>query len=126
MRGICKGAAVFDRRTISENALIKKEFVNRHTAACRRLFKKVGLDYETTRLSVLFDAFTAMVNRLPDQWLNWVRSILQQYCANLEIAPGFILPRRLCDENFLPLPRVRFSSLTAKTGRGRATQFQSS
>ena len=99
-----------------ENALIKKEFVNRHTAACRRLFKKVGLDYETTRLSVLFDAFTAMVNRLPDQWLNWVRSILQQYCANLEIAPGSNLPRRLSDENFLLYPRVRFSL----TGRRRA------
>jgi len=92
----------------------------RNTAAYRRLFKTVGLDFETTRLSVLFDAFTAMVNRLPDQWLNWLRSNLQQDCANLEIAAGSNLPRRLSDENFLPYPRVRFSSLTGRRRAGGA------
>ena len=95
-------------------------FFIRHTAACCRLFKKVGLDYETTRLTVLFDAFTAMVNRLPDQWLNWLRSNLQQDCANLEIAAGSNLPRRLSDENFLLYPRVRFSSLTGRRRAGGA------
>ena len=93
---------------------------DRNTAAYRRLFKTVGPDFETTRLSVLFDAFTAMVNRLPDQWLNWLRSNLQQYCANLEIAAGSNLPRRLSDENFLPYPRVRFSSLTGRRRAGGA------
>ena len=86
------------------DALIKQdtsEFVQEFNDAFRRLFAKVGLDFDGTPPNVLFDAFDAMVNELPDQWLNWLRSKLRQYRSNAEIAAGSYRPRRLSGDNFL-------------------------
>ena len=61
------------------------ELQKRYNRACRKLFAKVGLDFDTTPPNVLFDAFVTMVNQLPDEWLNWLRSNLRQWCPHAEI-----------------------------------------
>jgi hypothetical protein len=71
------------------------EICGRYNHAYRRLFAKVGLDFDDTPPNV------TMVNQLPDQWLNWLRSDLQQWCPHAEIAVGSNLPRRLSADNFL-------------------------
>ena len=73
----------------------------RYSDAYDRLFANVGLDLKYVSSRELFDAFVTMVNQLPDQWLNWLRSNLQQCCSDAEIAPGSNLPRRLSRHNFL-------------------------
>jgi hypothetical protein len=77
------------------------ELIERFGDAYRRLFAKVGLDFDTSPASVLFDAFVTMVNQLPDHWLNWLRSQLREHYSDAEIAAGSNLPRRLSGDNFL-------------------------
>jgi hypothetical protein len=74
------------------------ELDERFNDAYRRLFAKVGLDFDDTPPSVLFDAFVALVDQLPEQWLNWLRSELRECGA--EIAAGSNLPRGLSGDNF--------------------------
>jgi hypothetical protein len=50
------------------------ELAERYRDAYRRLFATVGLDSDATPRSVLFDAFVRMVNELPDEPLNRLRS----------------------------------------------------
>jgi hypothetical protein len=85
-------------------ALFEKdpEIPNRVYDAYCRLFAKVGLDFASAPSNVLFDAFVTMVDQLPDQWLNWLRSNLQQWCRDAEIAVGSNLPRRLSPDNLFP------------------------
>jgi hypothetical protein len=45
------------------------ELNQRFDDAYRRLFAKIGLDFDSTPPSVLFDGFVMMVNQLPEQWL---------------------------------------------------------
>jgi len=78
------------------------EIRERYTDAYRRLFAKVGLDFDKTPRNVLFDALVTMVNQLPEQWLNWLRSNLQQRCHHAEVAAGSNLPRRLSADNTFP------------------------
>jgi hypothetical protein len=90
-----------------EAGFIKKdvsEFLERLDDARRRLFANVGLDFDGTAPSVLFDAVVTMVNQLPDQWSDWLRSNLQEWC-NAEIADGSNLPRWLSGDNFFGFPR---------------------
>jgi hypothetical protein len=75
------------------------EFRSKHYDAYRRLFAKVGLDFDRTSSRVLFEAFVTMVNQLPERWLNWLRRNLEQ--DGVEIAPGSNLPRRLSCHNFI-------------------------
>ena len=86
-------------------ALFKKDisFHNRFDDAYRRLFANVGLDFDGTPPSILFDALVTMVNQLPDQWLNWLRFNLREYCSHAEIAAGSNLPRRLSGDNLFVL-----------------------
>jgi hypothetical protein len=77
------------------------ELRDRHVDAYRRLFAKIGLDFDATERDVLFDAFVTMVNQLPDDWLNWLRSNLRQWCPHAHIAAGSNLPRGLDADNFL-------------------------
>jgi hypothetical protein len=89
------------------DALFKNDFPElnkRYNRAYRKLFAKVGLDFNATPPNVLFDAFVTMVNQLPDQWLNWLRSDLRQWCPHAEIPAGSDIPRALSGHNFL----VRF------------------
>ena len=76
------------------------EVLERFHDAHSRLFATVGLDFDSAPPSVLFDALVTMVDQLPDQWLNWLRSHLQDCCSNAEIAPGSNLPRWLSADNF--------------------------
>jgi hypothetical protein len=78
------------------------EIGDRYTDAYRRLFAKVGLDFDNTPRNVLFDALVTMVKQLPEQWLNWLRPNLQQRCRHAEIAAGSNLPRRLSADNVFP------------------------
>jgi hypothetical protein len=75
------------------------EIRRRYHDAYRRLFAKVGLDFDDTPASVLFDAVVTMIDQLPEQWLNWLRSNLQQWCKDVELAPGSNVPRRLSGDN---------------------------
>jgi hypothetical protein len=81
------------------------EFKDRYNDAYRRLFAKVGLDFDNTPRNILFDALVTMVDQFPDQWLNWLRSNLQQWCPDAEIAVGSNLPRRLSDDNAFTFAR---------------------
>jgi hypothetical protein len=73
--------------------------------AYRRLFAKFGLDFDRTPRKVLFDALVTMVNELPDEWLNWLRSELRQWAPHAEIAVGSNLPLRLSPDNAFPFAR---------------------
>jgi hypothetical protein len=75
------------------------EIHERYNDAYRRLFAKVGLEFDDTPRKVLFDALVMMINQLPDQWLKWLRSNLQQWCPDAEIAADSNLPRRLSGDN---------------------------
>ena len=79
------------------------ELHKRFDDAYRRLFATVGLDFDCTPPSILFDALVTMVNQLPDQWLNWLRFNLREYCIHAEIAAGSNLPRRLSGDNLFVL-----------------------
>jgi hypothetical protein len=81
------------------------EIPERYNDAYRRLFAKVGLDFDNTPPSVLFDAFVTMVNELPEQRWNWLWFKLHQRCPDAEIAVGSNLPRRLSCDNFLLFKR---------------------
>jgi hypothetical protein len=81
------------------------EVIERYNDAYRRLFSKVGLDFDKTPPNILFDAVVTMVNQLPEQWLNWLRSNLQEWCGHAEIAAGSNLPRRLSADNVFPFRR---------------------
>src|SRR5262245_40041694 len=82
------------------------EHVERYHDAYRRLFAKVGLDFDATPRSVLFDAFVRMVNELPDEHLNRLRSQfdlnwLRSQFESCAVASGPNLPRRVTADNFL-------------------------
>jgi len=86
-------------------ALLQKDISlhKRFDDAYRRLFATVGLDFDCTPPSILFDALVTMVNQLPDQWLNWLRFNLREFCSHAEIAAGSNLPRRLSGDNLFVL-----------------------
>jgi hypothetical protein len=85
---------------VNKNNIDKiSEIEDRYNDAYHRLFAKVGLDFDDTPLTKLFDAFVTMVDQLPDQWLNGLRSDLQEWCRDAEIAVGSNVPRRLSPDN---------------------------
>ena len=53
-----------------EIAEIKKRFKD----ACRRLFGQLGLDFDHSPPSASFEAFVRLVDKLPEQWLQWIES----------------------------------------------------
>src|SRR5262245_18253960 len=52
-----------------EIAEIKKRFKD----ACRSLFRQLGLDFSPASASS-FEAFVRLVDKLPEQWLQWIES----------------------------------------------------
>jgi hypothetical protein len=56
------------------------ELCQRFMDAYRRLFAKVGLDFDTAARDVLFDGFVMMVNQLPNHWLDSLRSEFRCRC----------------------------------------------
>ena len=67
-------AMVGNRQTESDREGLRK----RAHDAYRRLFAKVGLDFDNASSDVLFDAFCKMVDGLPEHWLLRMRSNLLQ------------------------------------------------
>jgi hypothetical protein len=56
------------------------EITKRFKSAASRLFAQVGLDFGCSPPSALFEAFVSMVNQLPERWLAWLKSNLQEEC----------------------------------------------
>jgi hypothetical protein len=104
LRGAIARALRCSSRTDYQDMILgerRLEVPQRYIDAYRRLFAKIGLDFDTAERDVLFVAFVTMVNQLPDHWLNWLRSKLQQCCPHAHIADGSNLPRGLDADNFL-------------------------
>jgi hypothetical protein len=57
-----------------------------------RLYAQVGIDAERAPADALFDAFCKLANQLPEQWLDWLRSDLDEYVPYLEVGPGTRFP----------------------------------
>jgi hypothetical protein len=76
------------------------EYAKRIADACHRLFANVGLDFNKTAPSLLFDALVTMVNNLPEYWLSWLRTKLQESCGHDAIPPGSNLPSWLSADKF--------------------------
>ena len=51
-----------------EIAEIKRRFKD----ACRRLFGQLDLDFDHSPPSASFEAFVSLVDKLPEQWLQWI------------------------------------------------------
>jgi hypothetical protein len=67
---------------------INKRFKN----AARRLFAQVGLDFDRSPPSALFESFVSMLNQLPEQWLKWLKSNLREDCRSAPIGVGSHIP----------------------------------
>jgi len=63
-----------------EKSEINKQFKN----AARRLFEQAGLDFDRSPPSALFESFVRLLHELPPQWMNWLKSSLEEECR---IAP---------------------------------------
>jgi hypothetical protein len=67
------------------------EISERFKNAARRLFAQVDLDFDRSPPSALFEAFVKMVNQLPEQWLAWLKSNLQE-CPTAPIVASSKVP----------------------------------
>jgi hypothetical protein len=80
----------------------KLEISNRFKGAYRRLFTQVGLNFDRSPPSALSKSFLRMVNQLPVQWVNWLKSELRACRSSVEIGAG---------SNFSDDPLFLFSDL---------------
>jgi hypothetical protein len=106
-------------------ALVRKdvaEICSRIDDAYRRLFAIVALDIDLATPNDLFDAFVRFVNQLPDKWLSSLRSDLQTYCSDAEIAAGSN-PRQLSCVNFLPSADLRKLTLARPPDKGPGIDY---
>jgi hypothetical protein len=71
--------ALFQEETTEINKRFK-------SAACR-LFAQVELDLDRSPPSALTESFIRMVNQLPEQWLKWLKSSLQEERRRGPIGP---------------------------------------
>ena len=97
-------AMVGDSQTKSDIEGLRK----RAHDAYRRLFGKVGLDFDNASSDVLFDAFCKMVDGLPEHWLLRMRSNLLQGDSFMRIPAGYArfpphtnIPCGITAENYL-------------------------
>jgi hypothetical protein len=77
-----------------DQALAKEDveqIIRRHQDAYRRLFAQVGLDYDSASVTVLSEAFVKLVDQLPDEWMEWLRSKLHEWCSPFEAPNKFPL-----------------------------------
>jgi predicted phage terminase large subunit-like protein len=63
----------------------KQEINRRFKNAARHLFAKEGLNFDRSPPSDLIDAFVRRVNQLPQPWLKWLQSNLQEPCGSAPI-----------------------------------------
>ena len=86
----------------------KEELRKRAHDAYRRLFEKVGLDFDNASSDVLFDAFCKMVDGLPEHWLLRMRSRLTARKLFMKVPAGYArfpphtnIPCGITAENYL-------------------------
>jgi hypothetical protein len=65
----------------------KQEINSRFKNAARRLFARVGLNFDCSPPSALFDSFLRFVNGLPEPWLSWLQSNLLEACPSTSVIP---------------------------------------
>jgi predicted phage terminase large subunit-like protein len=70
----------------------KQDINKRFKNAARRLFAQAGLDFDRGPPSALFDAFVRLVNQLPEPWLRWLQSNLQEGCHSAPIGTRSKIP----------------------------------
>jgi hypothetical protein len=70
----------------------KQDINKRFKDAARRLFAQAGLDFDRSPPSALCDAFVRLVNQLPEPWLRWSQSNLQEGCHSAPIGTRFKIP----------------------------------
>ena len=58
----------------------EQEINKRFKSAAQRLFTQAGLDFDRSPRIALFESFARLVNQLPDKWLSWLQSNLQEGC----------------------------------------------
>jgi hypothetical protein len=63
----------------------KQEINRRFKNAARRLFAKEGLNFDRSARSALIDALVRRINQLPQPWLKWLQSNLQEACPSTPI-----------------------------------------
>jgi predicted phage terminase large subunit-like protein len=71
-----------------EEQEINKRFKN----AARRVFAQAGLDFDRSAPSALFDSFIRLVKELPEPWLRWLQSNLQEGCHSAPIGTSSNIP----------------------------------
>ena len=96
-----------------EIAEIKKRFKD----ACRRLFGQLGLDFDRSPPSALFEAFVRLVDQLPEPWLKWIESLTHRFRVILAYLRKSARPRS---------GSYAFLSISSfPTSRGRRARFAS-
>jgi len=70
----------------------KQEINERFKNAARRLFAQVGLNFDRSSPSALFKSFVRLLDELPQQWMNWLKSNLQEECRSAPIGTGSNTP----------------------------------
>jgi predicted phage terminase large subunit-like protein len=70
----------------------KQEINTRFENACRRLFGQVGLDFDRSLPNALIDAFLQLVTELPQPWLKWLQSNVQEACRSAPIGDTSNIP----------------------------------
>jgi hypothetical protein len=68
------------------------EINKRYKNAARCLFAQVGLDFDRSPPSTLFESFVRMINELPEQWLKWLNSNLEDECRSAPFGTGSNIP----------------------------------
>ena len=70
----------------------KQDINKRFKNAARRLFAQVGLNFDRSSPSALFKSFVRLLDELPQQWMNWLKSNLQEECRSAPIGTGSNTP----------------------------------
>jgi hypothetical protein len=60
----------------------QQEINERFKNAAHRVFAKVGLDFDSCSPRTLFESFVSLANQLPEQWMEWLKSNLQEECRS--------------------------------------------
>src|SRR5262245_40050059 len=70
----------------------QQEINKRLKNAARRLFTQAGLAFDRSPPSTLCDTFVRLVIQLPEPWLRWLQSNLQETCHSTPIGTGSNIP----------------------------------
>jgi Family of unknown function (DUF5681) len=69
----------------------KSEINRRFKDAARHLFAQVGLDFDRSPPSALCESFVRLVKQLPEPWLRWLQSNLQEGCHGAPIGTSRLI-----------------------------------